>query len=366
MIGSIDPKAPYRVTRRAALFLLTPLLLYAGKARGNERAEKTEPEVDITSKASLVHLGSLDSFDLTEGGIEAARLLWQGLENDRPESIRAALDIYDRVIPRENYGGEYTALQWFGEYLLADPSERKRRLADPFTLEFFNFFADNDYAVLKEYLERKYKLEQIGDEDTSEGRDRRAYLEDFILFNNPRRENWEKTSEVIDALKIRKGETIADIGSGPGYYTFKFAELVGPKGRVLAIDTVDKHVNYVKKISQKHGFSNIEAINNKTDTIGVPSGRVDRAFMCSLYHVIYVTSTEEVREKFVESIRNALKPNGRLIIVDNALVRSRELPYHGPYIAKELIVGQLHYYGFRLVDEYAFVPQRYSLVFQKV
>jgi hypothetical protein len=51
--------------------------------------------------------------------------------------------------------------------------------------------------------------------------------------------------------------------------------------------------------------------------------------------------------------------------VDNAVVTQGTLPYHGPHIAKELIIGQLYYYGFDLAEQYQFIPQRYVLVFKK-
>jgi hypothetical protein len=89
------------------------------------------------------------------------------------------------------------------------------------------------------------------------------------------------------------------------------------------------------------------------------------AFMCSLYHVIYVASSEETRRAFLLSIRRALAPDGLFIVVDNAVVKPGELPYHGPYIAKELIIGQLQHYGFRLEATHQFIPQRYVLVFVK-
>jgi hypothetical protein len=53
------------------------------------------------------------------------------------------------------------------------------------------------------------------------------------------------------------------------------------------------------------------------------------------------------------------------VIVDNAVVQNGQLPYHGPHIAKELVIGQLYYYGFDLTEQYQFIPQRYVLVFKK-
>ena len=169
----------------------------------------------------------------------------------------------------------------------------------------------------------------------------------------------------MNILDLKPGQKIADIGSGPGYYTHQFSQLVGDTGKVYAIDTVKDHLNYIENFSQQNSIANIETVHTSGETIGLQPKQVDLAFMCSLYHNIYGFSKESDRDSFVMSIKNALKPNGNLVIVDNALVVGDQLPYHGPYIAKELIIAQLKYYGFHLVKDYGFVPQRYILVFQK-
>jgi ubiquinone/menaquinone biosynthesis C-methylase UbiE len=267
----------------------------------------------------------------------------------------------------ENYGGEYTALQWFADYYRSDPVKQKAKLTDRYITSTYNFFADNDYARLKEYLMRKYKLGKVADRDTQAGTDRKVFLEDFILFNNPRREEWEKTSKIVESLQIKPGSTIADVGSGPGNYSFRFSELVGDKGKVYAVDMVKDHLNYVKSTSEKFGIKNIQTVETNGDTIGVPKDSLDYAYMCSLYHNIYGMTKEENRTSFVKSIYNGLKPGATLFVVDNALVVDKKaLPYHGPYIAKELIIGQLQFYGFKFEKDYAFTPQRYVLVFKKV
>ena len=65
------------------------------------------------------------------------------------------------------------------------------------------------------------------------------------------------------------GNAIADVGSGPGYYTFKFAELTGSSGKVYAIDTVQNHLDYVKNLCQKFDFANIETIKDRADGVGL-------------------------------------------------------------------------------------------------
>ncbi len=320
--------------------------------------------VMVKSRASLVHLGSIDSFDRTEGGTAAARHLLAALENNDPQEAAAAKAIYQKIIPNENFGGEYTALEWFCDYLLAPAEKRPGFLTDPFVTATFRFFADNDFATLKEYLKRKYKLAELEDADRPEGQRRQGFLEDFILFNNPRREQWEKTSKIYEVLNVKPGQVVADIGCGPGYYSFEFAKKVGDRGRVYAIDINDLHVQYVSNLTAQLQVRNIEPVVSTVRNIGI-TNQVDLAYMCSLYHIIYTTLTEPEKDDFVASIRNVLKPGGIFAVVDNAFVDDQTLPYHGPYIARELLVAQLQHYGFRLVGAHQFIPQRYVLLFRK-
>ena len=340
-------------------------LLVTKLPAAHDGSKVQEAEIPITSKVSLVHLGSIDSFTITPRGALAGKYLLTTLENQDLASAKKAKDVYEEIIPVEHYGGEYTALEWFCDYLLGTPERRKAQIVDRYQQSFFDFFSANDYENLKEYLRRKYHLGKVPDAETDTGHARIAFLEDFILFNNPRREGWEKTSKIIESLQIQPGTTIADVGCGPGYYTFKFAELTGQTGKVFGIDTVEEHLNYVKGLCTKYDIKNIDTVKDRQDSAGIPANSADLVFMCSLYHIIYTTSTEEVKDRFIDSLKAGLKPGGRLVIVDNAVVADGTLPYHGPHIAKELIIGQLYYYGFDLVDQYQFIPQRYVLVFKK-
>lgn len=352
--------------------LIIPLVLAAAVwcARPSRAEESAQPQyrsvphqLRITSKASRIHLGSIDSFDITEGGTKAAANLLDAVEKNDPASAAVAMDIYEKIIPDENFGGEYTALQWFSEYLAASEDKRRELLQDPFDAYFYHYFAENDYAVLKEYLQRKYHLAKIGDEDTIEGQQREGILEDTILFNNPRRERWEKTGKMLESLDLKPGDTVIDVGSGPGYYTFKFADIVGDGGRVFASDIKEEHTAYVADYAQKHGIANVTAVLADVDNIAVEQ-QADVIFMCSLYHIIYTTSPERLKDEYIESIKKAMKKDGTFVVVDNALVEDTTLPYHGPYIAKELIIAQLENYGLRLVKTDQFIPQRYMLTFK--
>lgn len=332
----------------------------------NKEAMKDPTIINIPSKDSLTHLGSLDSFDITAGGKKAGKLLLQYFKSNDKKKLAKAIEIYDEIIPNENFGGEYTALEWLCKFLLAPEDAKEDLLAQPMVKSFYSVLAENNFEKLIEYLNLKYHFVEIekGDRDT---RERLRFLEDFILFNNPDRERWEKTRMNMEKLNLEKGMDIIDLGAGPGYYTFKFADIVGEEGKVYAIETNDKHLDFLKQHIKENNITNVEVVKGEFEGIGLDDEavKVDMVYLCSLYHNIYAAFTEYERGKFVGAIRNVLREKGKLVIVDNDLVYDETIPYHGPYISKDLLVAHLHYHGFKLIDNYQFTKQRYVLVFEK-
>lgn len=327
--------------------------------------EKKQTKIPIATKRSLIHLGSLDSFDITEGGKKAGRLILAYLDKKDTDALYEAVRTYDALIPNENFGGEYTALEWICKLWLAPPAEQERLLAPAPVRSFYEYLKEDGFERLKWYINRKYHFIEIGRKDF-EAKAQLRFLEDFILFGNPDRERWEKIRENMQKLPIRPGDTIADVGAGPGYYSFKFADLVGKDGKIYAIETNPKHLDYLRKYVADNHIQNVEVVKSSFEGIGLaPDIRVDAVFICSLYHNVYAAFTDKERDSFIASIRRALKPNGFFMIVDNDLVEDHELPYHGPYIAKELLLSQLYYYGFSLEKQYQFTPQRYVLILRK-
>ena len=188
---------------------------------------------------------------------------------------------------------------------------------------------------------------------------------EFIYENNPYRERWEQPDKVLDFIKIKPGSSVADLGSGAGFYTFKFASLVGSEGVVYSVDTVQAQLDNIIAASTRHKLANIRTVLAKDNDTRLPENGVDLAFICSMYHAAYFNSMEYVRDGFIKTLRAGLRKDGRLVICDNAIVAPGENGYYGPAIAPELIICQLKYYGFRLVDRAQFIPQRYLLVFEK-
>lgn len=324
-------------------------------------------EIRVTDRQSLIHLGSLDSFDITEGGKKAAGLILEYLKGKKPNKLKKAIDIYEEIIPNENFGGEYTALEWLCRYFLADEEIQKKFMELPMVESFWKMLSDNDFDNLTTYLKYKYHIVEYGPGDNTEIKARMRFLEDYILFNNPDRERWETTRENLEKFDIKKGMHIADVGCGPGYFSFRFADIVGGEGKVYAIETNPRHLDYLRSYVSDYGIKNVEVVESNFEGIGLSDDiKVDIVYICSLYHNVYAAFTDAERDSFVGSIRRALNEGGRLIIVDNDLVTEEEIPYHGPYVNKSMLISQLWYYGFQLTDTFQFTPQRYVLLFDKV
>ena len=330
------------------------------------------PVLNVKGQKSVVHIGSLDSYDITDRGIDAAQYVYDFMGGGDRSLAEVAIKKYEDLIPQENFGGEYSAMQWLCEARLASDAEREKMLADPLTRSFYHYLTDDSCRTLRYYLLHKYKLgsdslRMLSDsllEKTGEvGRTHRSYLEDYILALNPKRPLWENTPVLLSNLGIKPGETIADIGSGSGFFTHKFSNMVGPKGKIYAVEIKDEHLDRLKDFISENGIKNIEVVKGEEDKLVLP-GKVDKMFMCSLYHVMYGVVSDSDRDAYLKSLVGWLKPGGELIIVDNGPVDDDKLPYHGPYISRELIEYQLSFYGFQLTDYVQVIPQRYLLKFK--
>ena len=186
---------------------------------------------------------------------------------------------------------------------------------------------------------------------------------EYLVFMNPRRAEWEHTDQMLDVLKIKPGQTVADVGSGAGYFTFKFSDLVGKGGTVLALDLVSDPLENLNRSAALAGITNVKTVLSKENNCTLPENSIDMAFLCSLYHASYVNSLEYVKDGFVGSLRKALKPGGKLVVVDNMPLSDKAGGYYGPRISKEMLIAQLTHYGFKFSSYAQFVPQRYVLIF---
>lgn len=175
------------------------------------------------------------------------------------------------------------------------------------------------------------------------------------VFDDPKRDAWQKPHEVIQALKLKPDAVIADIGSGTGYFATRFARMV-PQGRVYGVDTEPDMVKYLAERAQREGLKNLAAVAGKPGDPRLPE-KADLIVFVDAYHHV------EDRGRYFHQLQNALKPGGRLAIIDFRM-DSREGPPKAARIAPEQVKSELKRAGYGLAQEHGFLPNQYFLVFQ--
>jgi ubiquinone/menaquinone biosynthesis C-methylase UbiE len=129
-------------------------------------------------------------------------------------------------------------------------------------------------------------------------------------LERPEREKEEQPNKLLKLLDLKPGMIVADIGAGSGYYTFRLAEKVGPKGKVLAVDIQKEMLDIIRKRMKKDKVENIEPVLGGESDPKLPANGVDLILMVDVYHEF--TCPYEMTEALIK----ALKPGGRLAFVE--------------------------------------------------
>ena len=185
--------------------------------------------------------------------------------------------------------------------------------------------------------------------------DPKAYI---AMLEDPKRDEYQKPHEVLMALDLKPGETIADIGSGSGYFSLRFAAHVGEEGRVFAVDIDPEMVRHLNRRVRDAGVRNVQTVLAEPNDPLLPDGSVDRFVVVDTWHHI------EDQRGYLALMKKILKPGGQIVMID---FQKRELPFGPPLamkIAREDLVRQMEGNGFHLVKEHTFLPYQYFLVFE--
>jgi protein-L-isoaspartate O-methyltransferase len=129
-------------------------------------------------------------------------------------------------------------------------------------------------------------------------------------LERPEREREEQPKKLLKMLDIKPGMVVADIGAGSGYYSFRLAEKVGAKGKVLAVDIQKEMLDIIRKRMKKNKVENIEPVQGTETDPKLPEGGVDLILMVDVYHEF--TFPYEM----TEALTRSLKPGGRMVFVE--------------------------------------------------
>lgn len=173
------------------------------------------------------------------------------------------------------------------------------------------------------------------------------------------REEEERPSKLVEALDLKPGQAVADVGAGSGYFSWRMAQKVGPTGRVYATDIQPEMLVLLEKQMASRGITNVVPILGSTTNSGLPAKSIDLAIMVDVYHEF------DHPYEMMESLVGALKPGGRLVFVE---YRGEEKwvpikPLHKmteAQVRKEMALHPVEW-----VETLKLLPRQHVIVFRK-
>ena len=182
---------------------------------------------------------------------------------------------------------------------------------------------------------------------------------DVSFLNRIGRDAEERPDSLVNALEIPAGATVAEIGSGTGYFTWRLAEKVGPRGKVFAVDVQQKMLDLTAETIKKHQLSNVQLVLGADNDPHLAAASLDLVFIANAYHEFADP------QAIITTVNRALKPDGRLVIVEFAEGR----PFGPQDKAERMTINQIRAeiepLGFELDRVLELLPIQHGLIFTK-
>ena len=173
------------------------------------------------------------------------------------------------------------------------------------------------------------------------------------------RDREEDCATLLEALRIKPGETVCDMGCGNGFYSLRIAQLVGEHGKVIAVDIQREMLEMLKEQAAAERVTNIETIHGTVIDPKLPPESVDLMLMVDVYHEF------SHPEQMLAAIRKSLKPTGRVALVEFR-AEDPDVPIKPLHkMSKEQIMKEFPPNGFKLVEEFDKLPWQHLMFFQR-
>jgi len=180
---------------------------------------------------------------------------------------------------------------------------------------------------------------------------------------DPARDERQKPRELVQAMGLERGMTVADVGTGIGYMLPFLSRAVGRQGHVIGEDIFDDFLASAKQRAENQNLQNVTFVKGAETDPGLPEGQVDQVLVLDVYHHF------DYPEKMLAGIHKALKPGGKLAIVEyykspEAMPNGRAMTHirlNKPDVIKEIEANHFH-----LVLEREHIPgSQYMLILER-
>jgi ubiquinone/menaquinone biosynthesis C-methylase UbiE len=182
---------------------------------------------------------------------------------------------------------------------------------------------------------------------------------DLGLLEAPDRDLWQRPDQIMDAMGIADASVVADIGAGSGWFTIRLARRVGPRGLVYAEDVQRVMIDAISRRAGREGLANVKPVLGRNNDPSLPVGSIDAALMVDAYHEI------ENRVAVLSNLARALKPQGRIGVIDFKLDGTGPGPSPEERVSPDVVVKDAAQAGLRLIRQEPFLEYQYFLVFGK-
>jgi predicted methyltransferase/intracellular sulfur oxidation DsrE/DsrF family protein len=214
-------------------------------------------------------------------------------------------------------------------------------------------------ALLALAVAAQEKSVKPGINDQFKAPDAKEFREKFEVES---REVYAQREKIVAACKLEPGMVVADVGAGTGLFTRLFAGEVGRDGQVYAVDIAPKFLEHVLKTSREAGLRNVTPVLCDQDSANLPPNSVDVAFVCDTYHHF------EFPERTLLSLHRAVKPGGRLVVVDFHRIpgKTSERMLNHVRAGQEVFEKEIRSAGFEKTGEVkGLLKENYFVTFRK-
>jgi ubiquinone/menaquinone biosynthesis C-methylase UbiE len=175
----------------------------------------------------------------------------------------------------------------------------------------------------------------------------------------PEREAEEHPDAALDAIGIVPGSTVADIGAGAGYMTWRLAARVGPAGKVYANDIQPKMLELLRRNMEERKLPNVVPVLGAADDPRLPRAAIDLAVLVDVYHEF------SGPQQMLQHIREALRPDGRLVLVEYR-GEDPKVPIRPEHkMTVQQVRAEVEPEGFRLDRVSEALPRQHVIIFRK-
>ena len=165
-----------------------------------------------------------------------------------------------------------------------------------------------------------------------------------------------KIPEVIEKLRLKPGDIVADIGSGSGTFSIPMAKAIAPNGILYAVDIDQKMLDYVAERAKKEGVTNLRTVLGVNDDPKLPVKDVDVAFFHRVLHMI------EHRQTYLNDTAPYLKPDGRIVIIDK---NPEQSPNSWMWLKQSDVDTWMAAIGFYPAEKFNVFQDRYFVSYQR-